>query len=99
MSIHILRDGLRERLGSAGLAPRRLPIEAELSALRERLARITSRAEIRTDVVARAELLQMIAGTLEDIKVAMLAGATDMSPAEIAEACRVDVQATPGSAA
>lgn len=91
MTIHVLRDGLRERLGSARLAPQRIPIMAEIAALRGRLGVLTSRPELRTDPLVRAELLHVIAGTLEDIKALMLAGATDLSADEIAEACRVVV--------
>ncbi len=89
MTITILRDGIRERLGGARLAPCRMPIEAEIAALEHRLAVLTSRPEIRRDPVHRAALLLALAGALEDIKAAMLASATDLSPGEIAEACRV----------
>lgn len=91
MTIHVLRDGLRERLGSARLAPQRMPIMAEIAALRRRLDVLTSRHELRTDPLARAELLHAIAGGLEDLKAMMLVGATDLSADEIAEACRVAV--------
>lgn len=91
MTITILREGLRERLGSARLAPQRMPIMAEIATLRRRLDVLTSRSELRADVLARAELLHVIAGALEDIKAAMLVGATDLSADEIAEACRVFV--------
>lgn len=88
----IVRDGVRQRLGSVRLAPQHVPLEHEVARLEHVVRRLDARtSELLRDRAALGRVLRRLSGLLEDLKIEMLSGSTDLSPDEIAEACRVDV--------